>query len=202
MAGWCELATSTNLDLITLTGGNTADVCSLYDTDNDNNVNLAVCITLGGMPATQQDVRLFTCGDTAPDKCTGSVQIRRWRRHLSNANCPLGQMPGTSGPCSRARRPTSLRQLRHGIDLNDAGGASSQIPNSILRLHPFDGNCNSNLDCDGNAARRHSELTEPRHAPNGSNDVCTNQLLRRHGTCNSALRPAWRCRSRFEQHAV
>jgi hypothetical protein len=72
-----ELYTTWNWDITSLSGGNTADACSLYDTDGDGLVNLAVCITLRdhGLPANLGAVRLFTCNNKRSDQCTGSVLV-------------------------------------------------------------------------------------------------------------------------------
>ena len=72
-----ELNTKWNWDLETLPGGNTGDACSLYDSDADGNANLVVCITIrdGGTPADLGAVRLFTCGDGSPNRCTSPVQL-------------------------------------------------------------------------------------------------------------------------------
>src|SRR5206468_2347136 len=72
-----ELYTKWNWDITSLSGGNTADACSLYDTNGDGLVNLAVCVTLRdhGLPANLGAVRLFTCNNKEPDRCAGSVQI-------------------------------------------------------------------------------------------------------------------------------
>ena len=86
-----EVFTQWDWDLVTLPGGNTGDACSLYDTDADGNANLVVCVTIrdGGLPATLGAVRLFTCSDTRPDRCTGSVQI-------AGNQCAGGTNPGAS----------------------------------------------------------------------------------------------------------
>lgn len=55
---------------------------------------MAVCTTLSGSPAVLASVRLFTCSDTAPDKCTGSVQLNVCTGGATckvNADCPIGQ---------------------------------------------------------------------------------------------------------------
>src|SRR5437899_11641600 len=76
-SGVFELYTKWNWDITSLSGGNTADACSLYDTDGDGLVNLAVCITLRdhGLPANLGAVRLFTCNNKRSDQCTGSVLV-------------------------------------------------------------------------------------------------------------------------------
>ena len=53
-------------------GGNTGDACSLYDTDGDGLVNYALCVTVGGKPATEQDTRLYSCGDDKPGNSRAS----------------------------------------------------------------------------------------------------------------------------------
>src|SRR5438128_1152073 len=67
--GTFELFTQWNWDLVlTLSGNNTGDACSLYDTDGDGRANLAVCVTIRSSPATLAAVRLLTCNDPQPDR--------------------------------------------------------------------------------------------------------------------------------------
>ena len=54
-------------------GGNTGDACSLFDTDDNGLVDYAVCATVGGTPATIQQTRVYSCGDTRDDRCTNPV---------------------------------------------------------------------------------------------------------------------------------
>jgi hypothetical protein len=54
-------------------GNNTGDACSLFDTDDDGLVNFAVCVTIGTKQATELSTRVYSCGDTRSDRCTGSV---------------------------------------------------------------------------------------------------------------------------------
>jgi hypothetical protein len=88
-----QLFTQWDWDLIALSGGNTGDACTLYDTDGDGNANVAVCVTIRdhGEPATLGAVRLFTCNDTRPDRCAGGVQV-------GGNQCVGGTNPGA--PCS------------------------------------------------------------------------------------------------------
>jgi hypothetical protein len=51
-------------------GGNTGDACALFDTDGDGNVNYAVCVTVANSPATETNERVYSCGDSKPDRCT------------------------------------------------------------------------------------------------------------------------------------
>jgi len=58
-------------------GGNTGDACALFTTDSDQNINFAVCVTVGGNPAAQQtnSPRLYTCGDAKDDRCTSPIAL-------------------------------------------------------------------------------------------------------------------------------
>src|SRR3954463_12136736 len=49
-----ELWTMWQWDDTGLSGGNTGDACSLFDTDNDFKVNFSVCVSIGLNPAVQQ----------------------------------------------------------------------------------------------------------------------------------------------------
>jgi len=86
-----EVHTLWNWDLVTLPGGNTGDGCILFDTDADFNVNLAVCVTIrdGGQPATLGSIRLFTCADTQPDRCTDAQAVGIY-------SCSGGTNPGAA----------------------------------------------------------------------------------------------------------
>lgn len=94
-----ELHTKWNWDDTTIPGGNTADGCTLYDTDSDGNADLAICVTVGnagGGDTTMilEETRLFTCDDANADKCTGSTQINVCTGGdtcLADADCPGGE---------------------------------------------------------------------------------------------------------------
>src|SRR5690349_4603844 len=61
-----------NWDEISVSGNNTLDACSLYDTDNDGNVNFSLCVT----DPTDGPiiVTLYTCGDDTNDRCTQPIE--------------------------------------------------------------------------------------------------------------------------------
>src|ERR1044071_9518695 len=83
-----SLQVTWNWDEISVSGNNTLDACSLYDTDNDGNVNFALCVTdPTDEPIT---VTLYTCGDNASDRCTQ----------------PLAPVPSFSSTCSTSTQPT------------------------------------------------------------------------------------------------
>ena len=61
-----------NLDDTAWSGNNSGDGCSLFDTDDDLNVNFALCATVKGSPAALVNVSLYACtADAKVDRCTG-----------------------------------------------------------------------------------------------------------------------------------
>lgn len=95
-----ELYVATGWDETTLSGNNTADVCSLFDTGSDGYADLAVCATLhssgtlNGNLAVLKSVQLYTCGNTRTDRCTSHTHVNTCTGGascLSNADCPAGQ---------------------------------------------------------------------------------------------------------------
>ena len=67
---------SWNWDEISWSGSNTGDACALFDTNDNLNVDAAVCVTVSGDPATLLDVRLYECtADAKVDRCTGPSEI-------------------------------------------------------------------------------------------------------------------------------
>jgi hypothetical protein len=83
-----SLSVSWSWDEISVSGANTLDACSLYDTDADRNVNFALCVTdpTDGPIVTT----LYTCGDTSPDRCSQ----------------PLTSVPIFSSTCSTSTQNT------------------------------------------------------------------------------------------------
>lgn len=78
-----KLEVEWNWDDTSWPGNNTGDACSLYDTDSNGNANYALCVTVGGNPASLSNQRLFSCDDGSNNKCSGPTNIT----------------PGAFGPC-------------------------------------------------------------------------------------------------------
>jgi hypothetical protein len=174
-----ELHTSASLDIIGLSGSNTADVCTLVDSDADGKANLAVCTTLTSNPAALNRIRLFTCSDTAADKCTGSVQINvctGGATCLNSGDCPIGQTCAQTfdTACEVSQQATDPfpagdsypmdTAVVCAIDLNEFGGVGSaariidacSYPSPIPNSDPADcvlfRQCTTASQCnDGNA---------------------------------------------------
>jgi hypothetical protein len=59
-------------------GANTGDACVLFDTDGDasGNIDYAICISIGGNPASlSAGPLLYSCGNSTPDRCSSPVTI-------------------------------------------------------------------------------------------------------------------------------
>ena len=84
-----ELWTKWNWDETTLTGsGQSGDACSLYDTDDDGNVNRAVCVSWDDGTRLRA-VRVFACAkDTRPDNCDDATLLNHCS---SDASAPCMQ---------------------------------------------------------------------------------------------------------------
>jgi hypothetical protein len=84
-----ELTVTWNLDDTAWSGSNTGDACALFDTDGDHYANFALCVTVfGGPPAVikSDTPKLYSCGNTRPDRCTSSVLIPSFV-----STCTVGQ---------------------------------------------------------------------------------------------------------------
>ena len=158
-----DLHISANWDGTTLNGANTEDICTLYDTNVNALVDLAICVVVeSGLAniATFKEFRLYTCGDTKGDRCTTPTEIFGPFITTCEAkvkeNDPFGPMdpngPGTDHPFDTE----TLCWIA--LDDFDAAGANavfldaciypSQQPNS----NPFDcilfSECNDDGECD------------------------------------------------------
>src|SRR6266508_4631736 len=68
-----SLSVTWNWDEISVSGNNTLDACSLYDTDGDGNVNFSLCVT---DPTDDPIVTtLYTCGDDRVDRCSQPINL-------------------------------------------------------------------------------------------------------------------------------
>lgn len=62
-------------DDTSVSGNNTLDACTLFDTDADGNANLALCLTLArsGNTLAIKTTTLYTCGDGRNNRCSSTV---------------------------------------------------------------------------------------------------------------------------------
>ena len=93
VVGWNWDETETN-------GANTLDACSLFDTDDNDRANYAICVVGGGDPSVQlaDSPRVDSCNDTRADRCAGATLTADG----NNGSVPLAQLVCTlvspSGP--------------------------------------------------------------------------------------------------------
>jgi Prealbumin-like fold domain len=115
-----------NWDITSLSGGNTGDACSLFDTDSDARVNFAVCVTIEGDPAQQSSLspRLYTCGDDKVDRCTQPVgQITSFSTTCSASETATDPFPsGSNSPFDMTALCT--------VQLADVGGTVAKLINT------------------------------------------------------------------------
>ena len=64
-----------NWDETSISGNNTLDACTLFDTDPVPNgrADVAVCVTAGGSPVAFQAKTVYTCGDDRVDRCSSPI---------------------------------------------------------------------------------------------------------------------------------
>jgi hypothetical protein len=100
-----------------LSGGNTGDACSLFDTDNDFKVNFSVCVSIGLNPAVQQSgsPRVWTCNDTKVQTCPQSAQV-------TPINTACATNTNATDPFHNGQKDTQA--ICH-IALADVGGVNS-----------------------------------------------------------------------------
>lgn len=118
-----DLWTMWQWDVTGLSGGNTGDACSLFDTDSDGKVNFAVCVTISSSPAVEAATRVYMCGDGKVDRCTSTYTL---------VAGPIGTECETntnaSDPFHNGQKDTQA--ICH-IDLDDVGGlGTAQLVNT------------------------------------------------------------------------
>jgi len=160
---------SWNFDDTGWSGNNTGDACALFDTNGDGNVERAVCVTVVSDPAVMQsgNPKCYTCGNTRPDRCTGSVLVP------CTSTCSVGSDvdPFAGDPnhkakdCNGTNCRTTDTQTDCCLKTADSGGGviidvcsyPSQQPNSdpsdcvvnrqCSKTDPNDPACNDNNPC-------------------------------------------------------
>ena len=89
-----SISTEWNWDDTSWSGNNTGDACSLFDTDNDNLANYALCVQVGGNPtASYLSKLLYTCDDTSAERCFGSVLVSPSAGTTCSASVLAGSNP-------------------------------------------------------------------------------------------------------------
>ena len=142
--GGVDLEVTWNWDVISVSGANTGDACSLYDTDNDGNANFSLCV-IWGNGGSYETTRLYICGDGAADKCDQPRNLlaedMNFDGDLSDpgealiggpysSNCSLAQVADTFGTRGGAQADTDFdTQASCNIELDDFGGMNAFLLN-------------------------------------------------------------------------
>jgi hypothetical protein len=136
-----ELNVTWNFDDIRWNGSNTGDGCGLFDTDGDGDANFALCVTLiGGPPAIIEggSPRLYTCNDSRPDRCGGSVAIASFNSKCT-VNVPSQDNDPFIGPTHTQNKCTG-----NGCQLKDSFVKCDIDVNDVLASAPT---CGANRRC-------------------------------------------------------
>ncbi|MGH9785784.1 MAG: hypothetical protein ACRD88_16550, partial [Terriglobia bacterium] len=59
-------------------GGNTGNICGLFDIDHDQLGNFAVCVAVGNSPAEWVQTSVFSCSDKDALNCTNPAPVQSW----------------------------------------------------------------------------------------------------------------------------
>ena len=119
-----------NWDDTGLSGTNTGDACALFDTDDDTNANFALCVTIGGNPAAQLTAvspRLYSCGDTRPDRCTSPIVQITPVNSTCTVDFDTSPPLSPSASCKGANCATQDTRATCCIDLTDFGDPTQAI---------------------------------------------------------------------------
>ncbi len=127
-----ELHAKWNWDETSLTGGNTADGCALFDLNGNGLADIAVCVTWGTNGVQDPDSpTIYQCGDTRPDRCAQAALFPEPTGGFNTAcfveaNSEDDPFDGTAvnGPGDDYPADTSVTC---DIDLDDFGGSTARL---------------------------------------------------------------------------
>ena len=133
-----DIEVTWNWDVISLSGANTGDACSLYDTDDDGMANFALCVVWDN-GATYQTTVLYSCGDDNADRCSqpadpiaedtdqdGVLEAITGGPYSSTCGNEIALVDDTFGTRTGAQASdTQDTQAACSIDLDDFGGADT-----------------------------------------------------------------------------
>ncbi len=117
-------------------GNNTGDACALFDTNGDGNVNVAVCVSVGGNPAAEVTNNVFTCTDQSDGSCTGNSLPTIAPGSTCSVTQALGEDPfrnvnshGSNSATNGANAENNDTRASCLIPLALAGGAGATLTN-------------------------------------------------------------------------
>jgi len=80
-----------DFDDTSVPGANTLDGCWLVDINQNDNVDIALCFSLGGNPVALQETNLFTCNDSSTTTCGNPTAVTRSEACVANNNTTGGE---------------------------------------------------------------------------------------------------------------
>lgn len=113
-----NIGTSWNWDDTSFPGSNTGDACSLFDSNGNGKADYALCVEIGGNPATYQAKFLYSCNDSSAQRCFGSVSLSPDAGTTCVASVQAGTNPFDAGSDTVASCTTKL---------TDVGGSSTTL---------------------------------------------------------------------------
>lgn len=114
-------------------GGNTGDACALFDTDTDNKINSAVCVTISGKPAAlvTGTPTVYTCGDGKNDRCTSKYKlVSKGETNCKLVNPASDPFHGAGSADTEAVCRVDLAAVGTGADLRNVCSYPSGEPTS------------------------------------------------------------------------
>jgi hypothetical protein len=123
-----------NWDETSISGSNTLDACTLFDTDAVQNgkADIAVCVSAGGSPAQFLTKTVYTCGDTRVDRCTSPTAPKTVS---GDTTCSVANpsntdpFPGPSAKLKGANYPNDARG-KCTIKLSDIDATTAVLINT------------------------------------------------------------------------
>ena len=111
-----------NWDEVLMTGGNSADACALFDTNNNGLADYALCNAWGGSQLQEDGYPIvYSCNDTRSDRCPGSAVVVI----THGTTCPIDDTNTDPFPAGTAHDRDTRSSCN--IILDDVGGAGASL---------------------------------------------------------------------------
>ena len=180
-----DLYTKWNWDEISIT--NTADACSLYDTNGDINVDLAICVTWWIDSKNNNQItwntRLFTCDNSKPQNCAGYSQITAVNTDCNVFRSNDDPFGGDGSPQDMTAECNIDLDDFVGVDITSANllDACTYTSESLLSVASdciIYSECDDPSDCADTIACTLNECDSTGHCKiTPDNSACSNQLF-------------------------
>jgi hypothetical protein len=118
-----------NWDATSVSGKNTLDACTLFDSDNDLNANFALCATVGNSSGSLvlKATTLYTCGDNRNDRCSSQSAVVT--NPSADTQCVIVTGSATDPFLGGASYPNDTRAFCT-VVLADVGASTAKLLNT------------------------------------------------------------------------